>query len=202
MANSDIYNATLIIIIFTILMGSLSLTITLAELRKKWDRHRCNPLIMPIAGNLNPEISTSENFKYCVQDIQTKFMEIFLTPFTIIVQYLQQLGFTFINIFSYLKDILNTFGLDIDNLFNYFNDIIAKLISKFENALTELTDIIGNVTTALEDVQKLYTDTLTQIEEEYNKDVGVGALIVSLEETPESSIDDDTNEQETNSNNL
>ena len=181
MANSDISNATLIIIIFTILMGSLSLTISLADIRKKWEQHRCNPLVMPIAGNLNPEISTPENFKYCVQDLQTKFMSSFLQPFILIVDYLQQLGFTFINIFSYLKQILNVFGIDINSLFNYFNTIVKDIVGQFENAISQLTNTIGIITDSLESIENAYKNTIDKIEKGYNSKTGPGPLIRKLE---------------------
>ena len=181
MANSDINNATLIIIIFTILMGSLSLTISLADIRKKWEQHRCNPLVMPIAGNLNPEISTPENFKYCVQDLQTKFMSSFLKPFILIVDYLQQLGFTFINIFSYLNQILNVFGIDINSLFNYFNTIVKDIVGQFENAISLLTGTVSMIGDSLESVENVYKNTIDKIEKGYNKNSGPGALIRKLE---------------------
>ncbi len=182
MANSDIYNATLIIIIFTILMGSLSLTISLAEIRKQWNEHRCNPLIMPIAGILNPEISTPENFKYCVQDLQIRFMASFLTPFRLIVDYLQQLGFTFINIFSYLKQILNVFGIDINSLFNYFNTIVTDIVGQFETAITQLTDTVSTISDSLENIDNVYKNTLDKIEKAYDANDGPGALIKVLED--------------------
>lgn len=46
------------------------------EVRDNWPKYRCNPMYMPLADNLE------QNFKYCVQSGQSKFMGHLLQPLT------------------------------------------------------------------------------------------------------------------------
>jgi len=109
-------------------------------------------------------------------------MASFLTPFRLIVDYLQQLGFTFINIFSYLKQILNVFGIDINSLFNYFNTIVTDIVGQFETAITQLTDTVSTISDSLENIDNVYKNTLDKIEKAYDANDGPGALIKVLED--------------------
>jgi hypothetical protein len=61
---------------------------SLDHVRKNWTLYRCMPLIMPFAGYISPDkTSTSDNFSYCIQNIMTSFAPTITQPFN----YLQTL---------------------------------------------------------------------------------------------------------------
>lgn len=39
---------------------------TIDEVRANWSQYRCNPIYMPFAGMINPEVSTDANFMNCI----------------------------------------------------------------------------------------------------------------------------------------
>jgi hypothetical protein len=39
---------------------------TLGKIRLHWNEYRCNPIYMPFAGSIRPDIGTQENFLYCI----------------------------------------------------------------------------------------------------------------------------------------
>ena len=57
-----------------------------AEIRKDWNKYRCNPMFMPLSNNMQ------EDFTYCVQNIQTNYMGFLLQPITFLVSSLTALG--------------------------------------------------------------------------------------------------------------
>ena len=78
MRGSDIFLFILIIIIFTLLITFNQASATLTQLKEQWPLIRCNPLAMPFASAFGAD--TTENFTYCVQDMQTKYMSYLLQP--------------------------------------------------------------------------------------------------------------------------
>ena len=48
------------------------------NIEKNWPKYRCNPMIMPFAGMFGH--NTSENFTYCIQNMQTSYMSEILKP--------------------------------------------------------------------------------------------------------------------------
>lgn len=163
MANDDVFNAILIISIFTILISSISLSINIEEIKNNWDNYKCNPIIIPVAGIINPEINSVENFNSCVSGIISDFMGDFIQPFIFIINFLKQLGLGFIQIFSYLKKILNMFGIDINKLFNIFNTNILNMLTEFKNTITNFTDILNNLVESLGNVQDTYIEVLDDL---------------------------------------
>ena len=38
----------------------------LEKLRDEWTTYRCNPLFVPFAGGIQPDVSTIDNFQFCI----------------------------------------------------------------------------------------------------------------------------------------
>lgn len=43
------------------------------KLQKNWNEYRCNPIYMPFAGYVRPDVSTEENFTYCSNSMSGHF---------------------------------------------------------------------------------------------------------------------------------
>jgi len=59
----------IIVIIATLsailLMGIVHASSSIEKIKLHWNEYRCNPLYMPFAGMIRPDVDTAENFTYC-----------------------------------------------------------------------------------------------------------------------------------------
>jgi hypothetical protein len=39
---------------------------SIEKIRLHWSEYRCNPIYMPFAGSIRPDVDTAENFSYCI----------------------------------------------------------------------------------------------------------------------------------------
>lgn len=46
------------------------------KIKSNWTEYRCNPFYMPFAGYMQNEVSTSENFQYCLNAIGTEALKL------------------------------------------------------------------------------------------------------------------------------
>jgi hypothetical protein len=53
------------------LYGSRSLD----DLKSNWVEHRCNPIYIPFANYVRPDVSTAENFQYCVGQMSNQIFK-------------------------------------------------------------------------------------------------------------------------------
>jgi hypothetical protein len=78
MKGSDIFLVIVIFIIFAFLIVFNQMSVSFKQLKEQWPLIRCNPLAMPFASFFG--FNTSDNFTYCVQDMQTKYLTYLLQP--------------------------------------------------------------------------------------------------------------------------
>jgi hypothetical protein len=53
-------------VITILLMGIVHGSESLEKIRLHWNEYRCNPIYMPFAGVVRPDIGTQENFQHCM----------------------------------------------------------------------------------------------------------------------------------------
>jgi predicted PurR-regulated permease PerM len=81
MRTTDILLAIFIFLVFIGLYMINVLAIGVKSIRDNWPEYRCNPMVMPFASTLGPQgTSASDNFVFCVQNMQTNYMEYLLKP--------------------------------------------------------------------------------------------------------------------------
>ena len=79
MNGSDIWMSLLIFFIFLLLFVFNIISVGIKKIKEDWPQYRCNPTVMPFSQELG-NISASENFTYCVQNMQADYMGIILQP--------------------------------------------------------------------------------------------------------------------------
>ena len=75
----------LIIIIGTIAYGLILYSTKKQEILENWPDYRCKPYILPIAGLINSDISTTENYSQCLSSQNTSLFKTLLGPIYIII---------------------------------------------------------------------------------------------------------------------
>ena len=51
------------------IMGVIHASESVEKIRLHWNEYRCNPIYMPFAGHINPDVDTAQNFIYCTNQI-------------------------------------------------------------------------------------------------------------------------------------
>lgn len=168
METSDSFKVIVIILIFT-LMELVSLVIM--YFNKDVFKNTCNPILIPFSG-LFTDKKPDEILTQCMTQFSMEYMDIYIKPFKIMINYFSSMGFTFINI--------------INQLHRSLDDITGnqlKLSKLFENGLqdtiTTITDHLNSVFTEMTDAQSFINSFTEVIENRFNK---VESLIISKEE--------------------
>lgn len=127
---TSFFQVLLIIILLLIVVSVAIVFLKIEEVKRNWPKYRCNPAIIPFASTFGQ--NTSENFIYCIQNMQTEYMGTLLQP-------LNFMNDIFIgSIGSLMKDIQDVkFSV---NMFKFnFMGIFAGLLSIGGNLTNELT---------------------------------------------------------------
>jgi hypothetical protein len=53
---------------------------TLDDVRADWVKYRCNPIYMPFAGGVQPDVTTYENFQFCISSMAQQVFQLLLDP--------------------------------------------------------------------------------------------------------------------------
>jgi hypothetical protein len=113
------------------------------EIKENWPLYRCNPLYMPLADNIN------ENFVYCIQTMQSSYMEYLLQPIFFIVN---TLGSTVGNLVSQINAVRGMFDkirTFIPNIFTSIFGSFSTMTIEFEKISIGIRDLLGKTTGTL-----------------------------------------------------
>lgn len=106
-----------------------------AEIRDNWSKYRCNPLYMPFAGLVQPEVGASGNFNQCMGMMSKNILKVPMD-----------------SIQTYVTAFKNTLSAVSDKL-NIFRDLRVKLagvlMSLANMVMGKLSGMVGGLTHTL-----------------------------------------------------
>jgi hypothetical protein len=59
-------------VLSVLLMGMVHASSSIEKIKLHWNEYRCNPIYMPFAGSIRPDVDTAENFAYCSNAMAAK----------------------------------------------------------------------------------------------------------------------------------
>lgn len=136
MKGTDILLTFLIILIFIILFSANILSVGIEKIKKEWPKYRCNPVIMPIANVFGED--TMKNFAFCVQNLQSTFMQDLLQP----VHYTEKL---MSDISKEFTDAINSIRAFFNKIRNMIMSIIKDIMGVFLNLLIGFQHMIISI---------------------------------------------------------
>ena len=143
MNSTDISNTIIIIIIFAIINIVSVLGIGIQHIKNNWNRYKCMPVIIPIAGVFGKD--PTETFDSCAKGVLNNFMGDILDPvygaFSEISAITGQVG-TFMTSFS---GIAGDFKLGFLGSLTDMYDVGTKLLLGLTHFAITLQDIINKV---------------------------------------------------------
>jgi hypothetical protein len=130
---------------------------SIGKLKKNWNQYRCDPIYMPFAGYIRPDVSTEENFTYCSNSMAGHY-------------------------FSYLIDGISQY---VDVIESSLGDLAAPL-SSFRNVISNIRGFIlkfasGTFSKAASSVS-VFVHYLIKIQDVLKRFVGegyIGAMLVN-----------------------
>ena len=136
MQAGDIILSLVIISIFSSLVVFNIVNIEMKKIKENWPEYRCNPIVMPLAGQLGPEgTNTGKNFSFCIQNMQSGLMGFFMQPLHMIVTLVAEA----------LEGILNGIT-EISGFFSFFRTslqtIVGSIYGIFFNATLQIIRVI------------------------------------------------------------
>ena len=139
MKSSDIGLTLLIFIIFIALYASNLLAIGIQNIKNNWVKYRCNPMVIPFSKTFSPNgISASDNFVYCVQNVQKSYMKSLLQP----VNFNLNLS---ANILGSLTETINDLRAFFAQIRSLVTNIFGNIFSVFLNLIIEVQRVTINI---------------------------------------------------------
>jgi len=127
-SGKDYINFVLINLGFISMVVVIYYWVLMNSIKNDWAVNRCNPLYMPFADDVE------ENFIYCVQNMQTSYMQYLLTPLNYISSSLISSG-------EELSENIQSIRIMIDSIRTLVSDIVTGIYSVFLNIIIEIQKI-------------------------------------------------------------
>ena len=133
MKSGDIFLTFVIILIFCILYAIPILGVGIQKIKNNWPLYRCNPVVMPFAGVFG--FDTGSNFAFCIQNMQTSFMDELLKP----IHYSTDvIGKTT----GELNDAIQSIRAFFNKIRNFITSIVQEIMGVFLNLLIGIQQVI------------------------------------------------------------
>jgi hypothetical protein len=58
------------------IMMAIHASESLEKMKLHWNEYRCNPVYMPFAGSIRPDVTTQENFLYCINQFGNEILKV------------------------------------------------------------------------------------------------------------------------------
>jgi hypothetical protein len=65
-------------IVILFIMMAIHASESLEKMKLHWNEYRCNPIYMPFAGSIRPDVTTQENFLFCINQFGHEIFKVSL----------------------------------------------------------------------------------------------------------------------------
>ena len=110
-------------------------------IKDHWPEYRCNPVIMPLAGQFGQDVA--ENFSFCIQNIQTSAMNDFLQPLNYTMTLLSETMGGLLDSIGFIRDMFNYIRNFIQMITGGIMGIFLNIMINFQVSLINLKDLMN-----------------------------------------------------------
>jgi len=177
----DWIKSIFIICIFLFFIAADSYNANVQSIQDNWSLYRCNPMMMPFASYFAPpgtEITTQDNFSYCIQSMMTTFAPSITQPF----EYLQSMSVDMMGSISdstsaSMQQSSQTTS-NTGSIFSSIYGVFINIIVQFNIIVIKLTDIQGKISAVMTTLLYILTTVEYTFESMWN---GIpGAMIKTI----------------------
>jgi len=118
------------------------------SMQENWSLYRCNPVMIPFASYFAPkgsDVSTQDNFSYCVQNMMTNFAPTIMQPFS----YLQSMT---VDMMGSINDSMaasteqsSSLNFSMTGIFSSIYGVFLNVIVEFNVLVIKLQDTQGKI---------------------------------------------------------
>lgn len=146
MKTSDLF---LTIIIFAIFIGLYFfniLAVGAQTIKNNWPKYRCNPMVMPFASVIGPEgVNVSENFTYCVQNMQSKYSTHLMQPLNYNMSAMGSVASTLNNSISSMRSFTDSLRTMIQDIIQKTFGVFLNIVIEFQRVTINIKDVFGKL---------------------------------------------------------
>ena len=129
-----------LLIIFSMLV--IHASETLEKMKLHWNDYRCNPIYMPFAGYIRPDVTTDQNFLFCINQFGNEILKYSLdgihallgTVTSSLGEFIKPLG-TFRSVFSIIRNVLLKFTASTFSKIASSSSIFIHYVIKIQDVL-------------------------------------------------------------------
>jgi hypothetical protein len=130
-----------VLIIFLMLV--IHASETLDKMKLNWNEYRCNPIYIPFAGAIRPDVTTQENFLFCINQFSHEILKLALDPIHALLgtvtsslgEFVKPVSL-FRSVFSMIRKVIMKFGASTFSK-------IASSSSVFIHYLIKIRDVLN-----------------------------------------------------------
>ena len=159
-SGSSVIAFTYVNIMFILQLSLMIILGNVKQIKDNWPVYRCNPLFMGLSDNI------SEDFTYCVQNMQTDYFAVLVRPMNEILGGLSNLGSTLgtniENIGEFMSNLRDNLGNLFGNVFGMFSNITVvveklgfSLIDVLKRTIASLIAITYGTLTGIDGVSSM-----------------------------------------------
>ena len=131
----------LIIILAFLMMYFISVIVSgLKKIKQNWPKYRCNPSVMPLAGQLGYD--AAENFTYCIGNMQMDLMGYFLRPIYFVIQVAADLGKSLMESIQSIRDMISWMRFSILGVIGDVLGIFMNIITRFQLLVIQMKTLV------------------------------------------------------------
>ena len=143
MKGSDITLTLFIILIFVALFMFNIFVTGMKDIKENWPEYRCNPTIMPFSSQFG--VDPSENFTYCIQNMQTGFMGYLLEPVNYALSLVNNLGGEFTEAIQSVRNVLNNIRNFVSSIVQNIFGVFLNILIQFQKIIIAMKDMVGKI---------------------------------------------------------
>ena len=110
----------------------------LDDIKTNWTKYRCNPMYMPFASTIDPEVSTYENFQFCTTSMSSQIFGLATDPVNVLFS-------TFTDTLKPVLGELDSFRGMITGLQTFVTSFVDEMFAKINNSFGMFLNLMGKV---------------------------------------------------------
>jgi hypothetical protein len=144
MKSSNITLSIIIIIIFIALYICNVIAVGIQNIKDNWPLYRCQPLVMPFASSFGHD--TGQNFSYCIQNIQTNFMDELLKPINFNIDFLGGITADLTDSLNFARGFMDIFRVNLKGIFQNLFGTLFNIMVEVQRMVINVKDMIAKMT--------------------------------------------------------
>ena len=136
---SNYFNFIMINLAFIIQIAIMVYFRSAQDIRDNWPLYRCNPPYWVFSENI------SDDFSYCVQNMQINSMGFLLQPITYLISNLTSYSFEFSDSINNIRKMLSGIRGSVTSIIENVFGVFLNLIIEFKKMIMTIKDLVGKM---------------------------------------------------------